>query len=71
MAHHYDIVITETAVAWSRICPTTGGGLIETAGVCLEIARQRFHQAVAAAPAGHVIRLMDEDDFTHEFHSTH
>ena len=68
---HYDIVITQHAIAWSRICPTTGGALIESAGDDLITATRRWQEAANAMPAGMVCRLMDQADYPHEFASTH
>jgi len=61
----YDIVTSQTAIAWSRI-PPRGGAIIESAGSDLEVARRRWKEAANAAPKGMVIRLMDSNEFTHE-----
>jgi len=55
-----------TAIAWSRVPPNGGGAIIETAGYDLEKAKKMWKAAAKLAPKGIVVRLMDENDFTHE-----
>jgi hypothetical protein len=61
----YSLVASETFTAWSRI-PPRGGAIIETAGTDLEAARKFWRASVKLAPAGIIIRLLDETDFCHE-----
>jgi len=62
----YSIVASQTAIAWSRYPADGGGAIIETAGYDLEAAKKFWKAAAKLAPKGIIVRLMGEDDFTHE-----